>query len=249
MSVRTSVELALQIGEDNDLEPGNLVGDAAVSELVDSLDKGGTQVGVLEAGEVDQLVATGDLRLIYIEAEGDVDFWLSGTPATTAEITGTAGTFPTGFNGGETLSLNVDGVVFLTTFTVDDQTLAQVMARINAAAALAGLSGFVAKAATSQLKIESLTGGSGSVVVVVGGTGRATLGLPLGTSTGVDPVPNTAPVRLRRLADPSSSQVSGLRSWALLTAHASALYLSNPSGTDAVRYKVCSAAGLAATEC
>jgi hypothetical protein len=249
MSVRVSAELALQIGEDNNLDQGHLVGDGSIAELVDSLDKAGTEVVVLDAGQINVLVVTGDIRLLYIEAEGDVDFWLSGVAATVAEITGSGGTFPTGFAGGETLDLSVDGVVFTTTFLIGDQTLAQVMARINAAAALAGVTGFPAKNASGQLEIESLTSGSGSVVVVSGGSGRATIGLPLGTSAGLDPVAATAPVRLRRLADASSSQVAGLRAWAMMTVRASSVYLSNPSDTDAVRCKVISAAGLAATEC
>lgn len=56
-----------------------------------------------------------------------------------AELESDAGTFPTGFVGGEAFSFEIDGVAVAGTFLVGDQSLAQVVARLNAAAALAGL--------------------------------------------------------------------------------------------------------------
>ena len=44
---------------------------------------------------------------------------------------GSGGTYPTGFTGGESFLLLIDGVVWPIVFTVNDQTLAQVCARIN----------------------------------------------------------------------------------------------------------------------
>ena len=57
--------------------------------------------------------------------------------ADVARVEGSGGTFPTGFAGGETLELAVDGAAsFTTTFTAGAQTAAQAAAEINAAAAL-----------------------------------------------------------------------------------------------------------------
>lgn len=93
---------------------------------------------------------------------------------------------PTGFVGAETLNLVVDGVPVAVVFLVGDQTAAQVVARINAACALAGLPTPRASVTdTAQIAIEGvLTGVQGSVEVV-GGTGAATLGLAIGTSIGL----------------------------------------------------------------
>lgn len=57
-----------------------------------------------------------------------------------AELTSDPITIPTGFVGGETLVFGVDLLTVVTVvFDAADQTLAQVVARINAACALAGL--------------------------------------------------------------------------------------------------------------
>lgn len=51
-----------------------------------------------------------------------------------ARITSAAGTYPTGFTGGETITIDVDGAgPTLVTFLVGDQTQAQVISRINTA--------------------------------------------------------------------------------------------------------------------
>lgn len=91
------------------------------------------------------------------------------------------GTFPTAFVGGETLVLGVDAAInFTTTFTSGDQTLAQVVSRINTAA------GFAMAFATvvGQLKLvsNSSTDTISQVRVVSGSSGvLAKLGLSAAT--------------------------------------------------------------------
>lgn len=94
--------------------------------------------------------------------------------ATAGAITGTAGTYPTGFVGGETIEIKVDEltskVVF---FTAAEQTLVQVVARINAVMAMT-----IASDSGGQLRLSSFVRGYAGRIEVVSGTALATLGLP-----------------------------------------------------------------------
>lgn len=101
--------------------------------------------------------------------------------AAPAKVTGSGGVFPTGFVGAETLTLTIDGVAVSVAFLSGDQTAAQVAARINAAAALAGLTAPRCVVASSgQLEISGVLTGTQGSVNITGGTGRATLGLATG---------------------------------------------------------------------
>lgn len=139
--------------------------------VVDSLDR----VEVLYLGAATQFVW---LRIVQ---NGDG----------TAQLA-TAGTFPTGFGGGETLELQIDGAPsFTTTFTAAAQSAQDVANEINAAAALAGYtrgpasvdatSGqvVVASSKTGPVRPAGPTFEQGSVVAV-SGTALATLGLTAG---------------------------------------------------------------------
>lgn len=135
--------------------------------------------------------------------------------ADVARVLGVGGTFPTTFAGGEDLVLDIDGLgAFTTTFAGGDQTAAQVAARINAAAALAGLpTPRVAVATSGQLELTSVLTGSQGSVEVVSGTGAATLGLTVGTTagTGADvPINGEALFEFPRdTSAPNRIQVSG----------------------------------------
>jgi hypothetical protein len=122
------------------------------------------------------------IEFLYLRSASELVIRIGAAPAI---VLGVGGTFPTTFAGGETLLLNIDGTAFTVTFLAADQSAAQVAARINAEAALAGLATPRATVATSgQLQIDSvLTGAEGSVEVV-GGTGAATLGFVVGTTLG-----------------------------------------------------------------
>lgn len=109
--------------------------------------------------------------------------------AAAATVTSAAGTYNTGFVGGETLTLGYDAASnFTVTFLAADQTMAQVIARINAAA------GFTMAAAVGGATF-SLTGIvrglAGQVRVVSGSVGVLTaLGLTAANTAGTGNVQN-----------------------------------------------------------
>lgn len=105
---------------------------------------------------------------------------------TTGRINGSGGTYPTLFAGGETLEIRIgttvdNGPLRVVLMTAAEQSLAQVVARINAV-----LGAEIAVANVGELTLQSLISGSGGRVEVVGGTALATLGLitAVGTGTG-----------------------------------------------------------------
>jgi len=104
------------------------------------------------------------------------------------EVSGAAGTFPTGFSGGETFAFQtsthtvIGGTTVATvsvTFDAADQTAAQVAARINAAAVVAGV-GLVATVVGGQLVLTGVTPGATSGLNIT--TANATIGF---ASTGL----------------------------------------------------------------
>jgi len=93
---------------------------------------------------------------------------------------GINGVWPTGFAGGETLQIAVDGGGTQTvTFAATDQTLALVVAAINTQ-----ITGATASDVDDELKIESDTIGYDSTLQVVGGTGMVQLGHVAATGNG-----------------------------------------------------------------
>ncbi len=135
--------------------------------------------------------------------------------ADVARVLGVGGTFPTTFGGGETLTLDIDGLgPFLVTFTVAAQSAQDVANEINAAAALSGLpTPRVVVATSGQLELQSVQTGAQGSVEVVGGTALATLGLTAGTTlgTGADiPLQGDLLIEFPRDTDaPARIQVSG----------------------------------------
>ncbi len=111
---------------------------------------------------------------------------LTGTfLATASSILGVSGTFPTLFTGGETLELSIDGgTTVVVTFTAADQTLQQVIDRINSSTASSNP--FIAFDTGSELDLRSRNRGYASSIEVVGGNSRATLGLPTAAVPQVD---------------------------------------------------------------
>jgi len=90
-----------------------------------------------------------------------------------AYMRGLGANYPTAFVGGETLGLQIDsGPTQVITFQVGDQSLAQVIARINAT-----LTGATAAEDNNQLGILSASLGASSKVDGVSGTAQAALGL------------------------------------------------------------------------
>ena len=137
----------------------------------------------LDFVDVNILEGFSDILFLLIQATGGtIDARLYAALA----VVPTAGTFPTGFSGGETLLLSIDGGVTVTsTFDVADQSNAQVANRINAAYAIAGLPGpAVVNATSGQVDISSIKTGADGSVNIVSGTALAALGLSAGVTAG-----------------------------------------------------------------
>lgn len=130
-----------------------------------------TRLAALLGGEAPFSALNGQTLSFSVDGGGAVTATIA---AAAAAITGVSGTFPTLFVGGETLEVRRDGgPTYVVEFTAADQSLAQVHARIDSvlAAEWASESG-------GELRLSSGIVGWGGEVEVVGGTARATLGLP-----------------------------------------------------------------------
>ncbi len=170
--------------------------------------------------DLDVLETLTAIEFLFVKTDAPIELRIG---AVAAIVTGSGGTFPTAFAGGETLTLTIDGVAVSVAFLVGDQTAAQVAARINAACALAGLPTPRASVASSgQLAISGVETGSDGAVVVTGGTGAATLGLTgasaLGSGADV-PVWGTFLVEFGNYPNvPSRIQISGIANVSLVAA-------------------------------
>jgi hypothetical protein len=116
-------------------------------------------------------IEAGDTLSVSVDGGAAVTGTFSATAAT---ITGDSGTYPTEFVGGETLELKIDGnPTQVVTFSAADQSLVQVIDRINSQTASS-----IASDSASELQLSSRKLGWGASIDVVGGTTLATLGLP-----------------------------------------------------------------------
>jgi hypothetical protein len=254
MSLRTVVSLTLAVGVENSTDSTNLVFSRTLSEMVDSFDHAQPQVGTLGPGESNTQINLGDVaqpRLVYIEADRELDVVFGGSQAPEAGVLqGVGAAFPTGFAGGEVLDFSVDGVSVVATFEGADQTITHVVNRLNAAAALQGLATPVWSNVGGQLRLQSTTTGLASSVSVTGSVVATALGFASTTTdAGENPTPNTSSLSLKRLVDLSTSQVMALKVYALLTVQTTALYLSNPDPSNSVKYTVCVVGDLTAASC
>jgi hypothetical protein len=133
----------------------------------------------IDLDALDQFIA---IELLFARSEAPMILRIGALPA---RLDGVGATFATVLNA-ETLLVTIDGVPVVVTFVVPgDTTAAAIAARINAAAALAGLPTPRAEVlASGQLRISGvLTGGAGTVAVT-GGTAATKLGYP-GTPSAV----------------------------------------------------------------
>ena len=182
-------------------------------------------------------------RLAYVEGSSSFRFALStgqilsvdvGAGYTSATFTGTvashtssAGTYNTGFTGGETLVLGYDGVPnFTVTFLSTDQTIDQVVARINLYAGFT----FAAKQTSTTFSLTGLQGGTGGQVRVVSGSGTVltTLGLTATNYSGSGNVANIGAVTPAEVALVVSAAVANTK---VETNSSGALRISN-TGTS-----------------
>jgi hypothetical protein len=121
-----------------------------------------------------------------------------------------AGQWPTSFAGGEQLTLAFDGNPnFTVFFQAGDQTLAQVIARINAYA------GYAMASSTSSVILTltgRLPGTTGSVSVVSGSSGvLAKLGLTAGITIGTGNVGNITQVKFTEVQSVVQGAISGVK--------------------------------------
>lgn len=239
MGVRANVDLTLEVGRENNLS--KLVFEGALQQLLDTLEhaEGGTIT--LEASETNFAVPFGDVsaaRIVYFEATGPIRLTPGGTSATQAIVTGVGGSYPTGFVGGEELVLEITGTAVTVAFTSADQSLAAVINRINAAAALAGIAGAGGVPTTiartnggSQLRLLSPTSGLAASIVIDTDTDAGVLtalGLSTGTTNGTDAGAGQTPITLLVPADTSGSDGAGdVRAFLLASLSCSALTLEN----------------------
>ena len=132
--------------------------------------------------DLDGLDALSEILFLYVRSSADATLRLYALPASALAV---SGSFPTGYAGGETLLITIDGVLVTVTFDVADQSAAQCVARINAALALAGFVTPLASVVNGQihvLGVETKVGAAGVGELAFAGTGAAQIGLDTGSS-------------------------------------------------------------------
>lgn len=128
--------------------------------------------------------------------------------AVAAANTGSGGTF-NAFTGGETLTLAIDNEAAIqVVFQASDTSLAAIISRINTTYGQT-----IASNASSQLRITSLTKGTGSKVIITAGAAATTLGLTAGTSSGTSTsnianVAQTTFAEMKALVEAASAAVA-----------------------------------------
>lgn len=251
MGVRTNTVLQVEVGQDNTLDDSLF--ERSFTALLDTLDHATSQVLTLEASTTNYAVPFGPVtqaRIIYIESDLEIEVSFGGGTATAASVTAVGGTYPTSFTGVETLLLEIDGGGLITcTFDVADQSLAQVINRINACAALNGQPN-IAFDDGGELQITSPTTGTSSEVDIQGGTGAATLGVSVAVTNGTNVNPGTSNLKIQRPADPTgASAAQGVLAYFLATINTSAVSLTNNSTTTNATVRIMIAGDLASGSC
>ena len=138
---------------------------------------------------------TGGLNVLGLDVgAGEV---LSTFTGVAAARTSVGGTFPSTFAGGETLSVSYDGIVVNVTFLATDQSITQVIAKINL---FAGWTMATNVGGQIQLNGRQL-GTGGSAAVISGSAGvLAQLGMTAGSTAGTGNVANLAAVQFSEIA-------------------------------------------------
>lgn len=81
-------------------------------------------------------IELGEIEFLHVKSSARVRLRIDARPSTTQAV---GGVYPTGFVGGETVTWTLDALTpIVVTFAAGDQSVEQVAARFNAAAALAG---------------------------------------------------------------------------------------------------------------
>ncbi len=256
MGIRISTTLDLIAGLNGDLVNKVFGGQGVISQILDTLEHSTTTTYEILGGETEQIDFGDitDLRYLYLSGDSEFSLALAAALATAGVLLGVAGTYPTGFTGGEVLELVVDTIPITVTFDVADQTRDEVVARINFDAANTNAA-FVAKPIAfpnvAELLLRSLSTGPSSTVEVLASSTAAVLtalGLTAATNAGTAAEPGTTDIQVLRPADPAgSSAAEGLQAYFLGTVQASALQVTNLSLTSALKLTAFLAGDLVAT--
>lgn len=132
--------------------------------------------------DLDAITELTRVELLYVRSSAEIALRFY---AIAASAVASAGSYPTGFAGAETLDVTIDGTVVNVVFDAADQSVDQVVARINAAMALAGIATPRASAVNGQVRIdgvETALGSGGVGQLSFAGTGAAQLGLDAGSN-------------------------------------------------------------------
>ncbi len=256
MGIRISTTLDLAAGFNNDLANKLFGGNGVIGgQILDTLEHGVSSTYNILGGAT-EAIDFGDIataRYIYIEGDSEFSIAFAAALATAGIIAGAAGSYPTGFTGGEVLELKIDNLAITVTFTAADQTRDQVIARINFEAALAHeifVADPIAFQNATELDLRSNTTGPASTVEVLATSTAAVLtalGLSVGVNTGDAAEAGTTDVRVLRPADPAgSSAAEGLQAYLLGTIEATAIQVTNLSATSALDLTVFLAGDLVA---
>jgi len=120
-------------------------------------------------------VQDGDTLVVAVDAGAPGTATIVATPAELVS----AGSFPTGFAGGERLELQVMGVDQSVTFDAADQSADQVAARLNAQLSLVSVA-----VDGGQLRVRTDLGGTDVSLEVTGGAANTVLAFPAGAVVG-----------------------------------------------------------------
>jgi len=154
--------------------------DAVVTTQDEIATLGGVTGGVFQ--DLSCLDQLSEVQMLYIKSDNSIVIRLYAVPASAVA---SAGVYPTTFGGGEIMTVTIDGVAVVVTFDVADQTVAQVVARVNAAMALAGIATPRASAVAGQLRIDGVStavGASGIGQLSFAGAAAVQLGMDAGSS-------------------------------------------------------------------
>ncbi|GAF81427.1 unnamed protein product [marine sediment metagenome] len=166
--------IALGTGGDSQRSYEEVVTDQTVVNTA-----GGVAGGVFQ--DLPCVSGLSEVQFLYLKSDNAFVLRLYAVPASAISTTGA---YPTTFGGGETLITTIDGVAVTATFLIGDQTVDQVVARINAAMALAGIATPRASAVAGQLRIDGVAtavGAGGIGQLTFAGTGSVQLGMDAAT--------------------------------------------------------------------
>lgn len=114
-----------------------------------------------------------EIQLLSVLSDTSYTLRLNAAPAVLVAV---GGSYPTGFQGGEGILFRVNTTQVVGWFTVDDQTVTDVVRRINSGLALAGADG-IAQAVERSGQVAIVTTGTGPDQYLEMITGSVQLGL------------------------------------------------------------------------